>query len=303
MNLKGYYLVFLTAIISGLAIFLNKFGVSGINPYLYTFLRVLLVAIILSALFFFRKEKISFKTVTLKNWLLLITVGLVGGSLPFLLFFKGLSLTNSFQAAFIHKTLFLWVAFLAFFFLKEKIGKNFFLGGIFLLGANLILLKTLKISLNFGDLLVFLATLLWAIENTLSKYLLQDLSSQLVAWSRMFFGSLFILIFLLITNQVPLIFQLNLKQWLWIILTGLLLLGYVLSWYGGLKLIPVTQATVILTLGSPLTSFLNLLFSGKINNQEILANLFLLFGVFLILGLKNSWQLIKGSKKLIYVRS
>lgn len=301
MNNKGYYFALLTAFISGWAIFLNKFGVQGINPYLYTFLRVSLVAIFLTSSFFFLKERQFFKQ-PLKIWLFLILIGLVGGSLPFLLFFKGLSLTSSSQASFIHKTMFLWVAFLAYLFLKEKIEKRFFLGGVFLLIANLILLRTLKISLNFGDLLIFLATFFWSIENVLSKYLLKNLPVRLVAWSRMFFGSLFIFLFLLINQQITPIFHLNFKQVFWISFTALILLSYLISWYQSLKTIPVSQATAILTLGSPITSFLNLLSTGKINNQELIGSFLIIGGVIFILGLKNSWQLIKDFKKLIYVR-
>jgi len=49
-------------------------------------------------------------------------IAIVGGSLPFLLFFTGLSLASAPSAAFIHKTLFIWVAFLAVPFLGERLG-------------------------------------------------------------------------------------------------------------------------------------------------------------------------------------
>ena len=159
---KGYFLVFLTALISGFAIFINKFGVSVVNPNIYTFLRVLTVAIFLTGLLLFLKDWRTLKNLTGKQWLLLIIIGLVGGSIPFLLFFRGLSLTNAAQGSFIHKTMFIWVAVLAALFLKEKIDKKFLLGGLFLLLGSLILLKRLPHSLNQGDLLVFLASLLWA---------------------------------------------------------------------------------------------------------------------------------------------
>ncbi|MGC9031781.1 MAG: EamA family transporter, partial [Minisyncoccia bacterium] len=125
---KGYSLVFLTAIISGFAIFINKFGV-GIfkNPEIYTFLRVALVAFILSLILaIFDFEKI--KNLRKKEWILLSFIGLVGGSIPFLLFFQGLKIISSHEASFIHKTMFFWTAIFAFVFLKEKIDKKFFVG-------------------------------------------------------------------------------------------------------------------------------------------------------------------------------
>jgi len=300
---KGYFLVFLTAIISGFAIFINKFGVSVVNSNIYTFLRVLTVAIFLSALLLVLKDWQRLKNLPRKQWLLLMTIGLVGGSIPFLLFFKGLSLTNAAQGSFIHKTMFIWVAFLAALFLKEKIDKKFLVGGLLLFLGSLILLKKLPYSLNQGDLLVFLATLLWAAENTISKYVLRDLEGRTVAWARMFFGALFILIFLSATNQLSLISGLTLKQISWVLITAVILFGYVMTWYSGLKFIPVSQATVILLLGSPITTLLSLITVGKINPQEIFSGILIIFGIIFVIGFKETWQPIKEIKKLTYARN
>ncbi len=300
---KGYFLVFLTALISGFAIFINKFGVSVVNPNIYTFLRVLTVAIFLSGLLLFLKDGRKLKELTRKQWILLITIGLIGGSVPFLLFFKGLSLTNAAQGSFIHKTMFIWAAFLASLFLKEKIDKKFLAGGLFLFFGSLILLKRLPHSLNQGDLLVFLATLFWAAENTISKYVLRDLEGRIVAWARMFFGALFILIFLLATNQFSLISGITPKQVYWVLITAVILFGYVMTWYNGLKFIPVSQATAILLLGSPITTLLSLMATGKINLQEIFSGIFIISGIIFVIGLKQIWQLIKEIKKLNYARN
>lgn len=300
---KGFFLVFLTALISGFAIFINKFGVSVVSPNIYTFLRVLTVAIFLTGLLLFLKDWPRLKNLPGKQWLLLITIGLVGGSVPFLLFFRGLSLTSAAQGSFLHKTMFIWVAIGAALFLKEKIDKKFLLGGLFLLFGSLILLKKLPYSLNRGDLLVFLATLLWAAENTISKYVLKDLEGRIVAWARMFFGALFILIFLLATQELPLISGLTLKQINWVLVTAVILFGYVMTWYSGLKFIPASQATVILFLGSPVTTLLSLIAVGKINSQEIFSGILIILGIIFVIGFKEFWQLIKEAKKLIYARS
>ena len=85
---KGLLLVFSTAIISGLSIFTNKFGVGEFDPYLFTFLKNLLVAALLVGLILSLKEFKNLKKLTKKDWLILTIIGLVGGSIPFLLFFK-----------------------------------------------------------------------------------------------------------------------------------------------------------------------------------------------------------------------
>ncbi len=293
---KGLILVFSTAIISGFSIFINKYGVSVINPSVFTFLKNTVVALMLTSLILLIKDWRLLKSLTKKQWWLLCLIGLVGGSIPFLLFFKGLSLTGAAQGSFIHKTMFIYVAVLAVIFLKEKISKKFLIGALLLLLGNLIYLKALPTSFGKGDLLVLLATFLWAIENVISKYALKDLPAKIVAWGRMFFGSIFILVFLLVSGQAGQITTLNTTQIGWIFLTALILLGYVLTWYSGLKYVPVSTATAILLLGSPITTLLSLTIGVKISPSEFLAGILMIIGLIFIVSLKYS-------EEKIYVRS
>ena len=204
------------------------------------------------------------KKLQMNQWLMLLGVGLIGGSVPFLLFFKGLSMTSGIQAAFIHKTMFIYIIVLAAIFLKEKISKNFLIAGLGLFLANILLLKIFPINFGWGDLLILSATLFWALENVLSKYLLRDLSAQIVIWGRMFFGSIFIILFWLITGQAHLINSLNLEQFGWVMITSVFLFGYVATWYTGLKYIKVSEAAVVLLLASPITTFLSLIFLNEV---------------------------------------
>ena len=109
---KGMLLILGTALISGFAVFLGKFGVSVINPYIFTGLKNIIVALLAVSWLLMMKDWRVLKNLSKKQWFLLSMVGLVGGSIPFLLFFKGLSLTAPAQAAFIHKTMFIYVALL-----------------------------------------------------------------------------------------------------------------------------------------------------------------------------------------------
>jgi drug/metabolite transporter (DMT)-like permease len=291
---KGYLLILSTAFISGFAIFINGFGVKVINPYVFTFLKNLSVALFLTGLVFLLKDWKALKKINKKQWGLLILIGLVGGSIPFLLFFKGLSLTTAAKGAFLHKTMFVYVALLAFLFLKEKIDKRFLFGGVLLIIGNLFLLKRMPYSINLGDLLIFLAVLFWAAESIISKYVLKDISGITVAWARMFFGSLFILLFLLFTNQLALLSGLGLAQIGWVVLTGVILSGYVITWYCGLKYVPVSQASVILLLGLPITTSLSLIWTGNAGFQELLAGLFIILGVVSVFSLNRVFKDIKA---------
>jgi len=282
MKTKGLLLVLLTAIISGFAIFISKFGVSIINPYIFTGLKNVAVAILVCCLLLLMKDWRLLKGLSKKYWALLFLIGLVGGSIPFLLFFKGLSLTTGAQGAFIHKTIFIYVAVLAIIFLKEKINKKFLFGALLLLLGNAFLLKFIPHSLGKGDLLILLATLFWAIENIISKYTLKKLPSRIVIWGRMFFGSIFILIFLGFTGQLNLIMSLSIVQVSWVMITAVILLGYVMTWYTGLKYIPVSLAAPILLLGSPITTLLSFIQTGLISQNQIFGILSILIGIIII---------------------
>jgi drug/metabolite transporter (DMT)-like permease len=292
MRTRGLLLVFSTAIISGFSIFINKFGVSLTNPYVFTFLKNTIVVLLLTAAILFFKDIKALKQLGPKQWFLLVLIGLIGGSIPFLLFFKGLAMSGAAQGSFIQKTMFLYVAVMAMIFLKEKLSKNFLIGALLLLLGNLLLLKTLKFSFTYGDLLIFLATLFWAAENVLSKYVLRELTGRTVAWGRMFFGSIFILGYLGLSGQLSLVENVTFPQIIWISITSMLLFAYVMTWYSGLKYIPVSLATAILLLGSPITTLLTVMATGKISWQEILSGALILIGLILIVSFDYIWKKI-----------
>lgn len=303
MNKKGLILVLATAIISGFSIFINKYGVSVINPFVFTFLKSLSVVLMLSGFSLAVRDWKIIKNLTKKQWFLLLVIGFIGGGVAFLLFFKGLSLTSAAQGSFIHKTMFIYVMFLAAFFLRERIKKEMLIGALFLMLGNLLALKSLNVSLGKGDIFVLAATLLWAIENVISKYALKDLSGRTVAWGRMFFGSFVILGYLLLSGQIGLIADLNYEQIIWVSITSALLFGYVISWYSGLKFVPVSAATAILLLGSPITTFLAFISSGKINLGEIISGVLIIFGLVFVAGFNYILEGFRFVKEKIHVGS
>ncbi|MDD2753830.1 MAG: DMT family transporter [Candidatus Portnoybacteria bacterium] len=284
MQNKGLLLVFSTAIISGVSVFINKFGVGMNNPDIFTFAKNTAVAVLFTAVIFFLKDRKALFQLNKNQWLQLLALGLIGGSIPFLLFFKGLALTSAAQGAFIHKTMFIFVVILAAFILKEKINKNFIIGGLLLLLGNLILLKGLHFSFGLGDALVLVAVLFWAMENVLAKYVLREMPGNIAAWGRMFFGSIFILAYLSFTGQASQVLNLNSAQIGWIAITSALLFGYTITWYNGLKTVSVSIATTILLFGLPITTALSAIYAGKITPQDAWSMILLLLGVFIIVS-------------------
>ncbi|MCM2325978.1 MAG: DMT family transporter [Candidatus Woesearchaeota archaeon] len=278
--MKSINLIFLTAIISGFSIFINKFGVDINNPFLFTFIKNSLTFVMVFGAILLLSELRDFKKVKIGDWKRLAAIGLIGGSIPFLLFFRGLQLTNAAKGSFIHKTMFIYVALLAYFFLKERFNWKFFTAAGLLIVGNALLLKLSWQPLNIGDMMIFAATLFWAVENVISKQALKDIPPKIVAFSRMFFGSIFILAFLVATGDINGITTMTQQQWLWSIVPSILLTLYVLTWYSGLKDVYATTATAILLLGSPITTMLNFMYAGTpIILSQAIGIVMLLVGV------------------------
>ena len=131
-----------------------------------------------------------------------------------------------------------------------------------------------------GLMLVLGATLLWAVENVISKHVLKEISGNTVALGRMLFGSLFILAFLFATGKAPMITAITPVQAAWVLVTAALLLGYVTTWYNGLKQVKVSVAASILLLGSPITTLLNLAYGSPVSAQQWIGIALLSAGTF-----------------------
>lgn len=245
---KGYFYAIATAFISGFSIWLNQFAVKGFDPIVFTVLKNTLVAV--AFLFFVKESKVSLdKSKSVK----LALVGLLGGALAFMLFFTGLKTTDAGIASFTQKTMFVYVAALAFIFLKEKIGKKQLLGMLFLL-LGLFFVSDISLFFSEGVLFILLATLLWSVENVISKDLINNgVSPSIVSLARMGLGSLFIWSFVFFSGKEV---SLNFDQFVWVLITAALLFGYVFTWYRSLQFIPVSEATVLLALGSVFTFLL-----------------------------------------------
>jgi len=269
-----------TAFISGFANFTNKIAVTGIkNPIFFTTLKNSIVAIFLIGLLVLIKKWPEVKALTKNQWIKLFLIGSVGGSLPFALFFTGLSKTAAINAALIHKTLFLWVAFLAIPFLKEKIGRWQWAAIIAIFSANLLVGGFSEFKYNSGELMVLFATLLWAVENIIAKKTLKDLSSSVVASARMTIGSIILIAFLYFKNGTIVIPNLNSTQWGWIFLTGALLFGYVITWYEALKFAPATYVATLLVPATLVTNVLSALFiTHSFGVRDLISSLLFIIG-------------------------
>jgi drug/metabolite transporter (DMT)-like permease len=253
-----------TALISGVSVYINKFGVAQVpDPFVYTTLKNSIVAGgFLVALGFFASWR-ELRGFTPRQWAGWIGLGVIGGGIPFLLFFQGLALASAPSAALIHKTLFLWVALLAVPLLGERLGW-WQIAGLGVLAAGQWLLQPPSAwGWGGGEILILIATLLWAVESILAKKMLAGVSAHTAALGRMGIGALAMWLFLGLSGRAEQAMALTGSQWLWVVVTAAFLMAYVWAWYRALKAAPAVLVTSVLTLGAIITIVLTALVEGK----------------------------------------
>lgn len=279
-------LALVTAFLSGTNNFLTKLAVTAVqDPVIFTFLKNAIVSVFLLSIILTTSRWQEIKQLGKQQLLQLFLIGLLGGGVAFILFFTGLSMIPAAPAAFIHKTLFLWVALLAIPFLKEKIGWLQLSALALLLMGNLGIFGLPKFTGHLGEIMVLGATILWAIENIIAKQVLSTCSSLLVASSRMLIGSAVILLVVIAQQKTHLILTLSFHQWSWTFLTSLLLTGYVLCWYTALKHAPATLVASLLVPATFITSALSSLFiTHDFPSLQLQSGTLLSIGVVLLIS-------------------
>ncbi|PIS40635.1 MAG: hypothetical protein COT26_02270 [Candidatus Kerfeldbacteria bacterium CG08_land_8_20_14_0_20_43_14] len=304
-NLKfGMSLALITAVISGFANFIAKIGVTSVkNPVVFTTLKNSIVAVLLIGLVLSLGKIKELKALSKKSWVKLLAIGVIGGSVPFILFFTGLSMTSALTASFIHKTLFVWVAILAVWFLKEKVTKLQIGALVLLLGGTLLLGGFQNFHFGKGEIMILAATLLWAVENIIAKKALAEVSSLTLASARMVFGSIILLAVVVWQGKIGLMAGLSPKQWLWTLIPAVLLFGYVLTWYTALKHAPATVVASLLVPAVFITTVLSTIFLKtpltSLNNLS--GVLFAVAAVLLVINYKiakNNKSNVESAKSL-----
>jgi drug/metabolite transporter (DMT)-like permease len=190
-------------------------------------------------------------------------VALIGGSIAFVLFFEGLARASSSQAAFLHKTLVVWVAALAVPLLAERFTAWHAAAIGLLVVGQAVLAGGLKgFAFGTGEWLILAATLLWSVEVVLAKRLLRDLPASTVAVARMAGGAVLLVAWVAVTGRWSGLVGLGADGWTWAALTGLVLAGYVALWFSALALAPAVDVTAVLVVAAVVTAGLNIAIKG-----------------------------------------
>jgi uncharacterized membrane protein len=163
----GIALAFVTAVVSGVAVFVNADAVARFpDATTYTTAKNLVAAVVLCGLWLGTGRPVrppadgdQDRRPHRPPWLAL--VGIVGGSVPFVLFFEGLARTTSVPAAFVHKTLVVWVALLAIPLLGERFDRwHAAAVAALVVGQALLVGNVADLRPGAGEAMILAATLL-----------------------------------------------------------------------------------------------------------------------------------------------
>lgn len=292
----GTILAIVTAIISGFSIFANKFFIINLDATVFTAIRAIIIGVaflVLSFIFGSWKLKENKKI----NWIYLLIIGIIGGGFAFLLFFNGLKLTSAGRAGFFHKTLPLYVTVLAFFFLKEKINMKQAMALLLMIVGTLVMVSSqipfgeMWLNPQTGDLLVIGATILWAIENVVAKKaMIKGEHNFVVSFARMFFGGVVLFGIALITNKIGILVELSSIQWMYILISTLMLFGYVLTYYWAIRYINVSKAASILLISPVITLIAGMFLLGEpAPLLQLIGSAIILIGAYFIINVRSEF--------------
>lgn len=286
----GYGFAVLAAIISGISIYVNSFGVKLFHDAtLYTLLKngvvglvLLVVLVVLPA----RRAEFARLNRAQSGWL--VALAITGGSVPYVLFFNGLLLTNAITASVINHMQFALVALIAAIFLRERISAAMGAGLVVLLVGATLGTNLGKVHWDTGAYLVLASSVLFAIDFVIAKHLLKDVSTLSVMTSKMSLGSLMLLAYSAFTGSLAKVVHLTPAQWRISVLVGLILLAFTVATFIAIRNISVTSVIAIGQASPIVTALVGLAATGKlglplINSLGLLVTL-VAVGAILIAG-------------------
>jgi drug/metabolite transporter (DMT)-like permease len=278
----------IAALVSGVAVFVNGVAVRHFDDAtVYTTAKNLWAGVLLAAVLVALPVRAAPQPVDAAGgrpaWPWLLVVAVIGGAVPFVLFFEGLALATSTDAAFIHKTLVVWVAIGATIVLRERLRPAHLVAIALLVVGHVVVSGGVSLAgTGRGEALILVATLLWTLEVLVVKRLLVTVPAQYLATVRMLGGSVVLLAWLVVRGDLTALAGFSAGQWWWIAVTGTTLATFVSLWYRALAAAPATDVTAVLVAGAVVTAVLNTGFRGVPVTIDAVGYLVLLAGVVMV---------------------
>ena len=289
----GVALALAAAGVSGIAVFVNGEAVGRFpSPTTYTTAKNLvagsLLLVIAMSVAARRPHHTDERPTPDRRVAWLAVVAVIGGAIPFVLFFEGLARASSTDAAFLHKTLVIWAAILATVVLRERLTGWHVAAIALLVGGHAALTGGLgSLRLGVGEVMILVATLCWAVELVLVKRLLRTVPTPVVAAVRLGGGSVVLVAWLGATARLGELAGLSAAQWAWVALTGSILAAFVSLWFAALARAPVIDVAAILVVGAVVTGVLGIVIGHDPLGDRLTGWVLIAVGAALVAG--HAW--------------
>jgi len=254
--------------------------VSSINPFVLsstTYLCAFLIFVPIA-----HKSRVVYKK---NDYLILLIIGIGSAFFSPILYFVGLERSHASDTSLLSNAEIVFTVILAILFFKEKLTRTGYVAmtmvlfGIVIITTNLDFLTVLEF--NTGHFFILGATLLWALDNNLSRIISSRISSSRIVQIKYGIGGalMFVTVFAL---QIP--FQINSDLIFQVILLSLVgFAGALYFFLVSLKKIGTLRTISIFSLSSVFgLIFSNILLGEQISSYQIIAIVIMLSGIYLI---------------------
>jgi drug/metabolite transporter (DMT)-like permease len=237
----------LAAAVSGVAVFANGYGVRLFaDATLYTTLKNAVVGLlVLAPLALLPGVRRELGRLRRGEWAGLAVLALVGGSVPYVLFFEGLRQTTPATGAVLNHLQFAVVALLAVPLLRERVTPAMLVGLAALLAGALVGTDLGALRWNGGAALVAASTVLFGAGLVLARRLLRDLSTSTVMAAKMTAGSAALVACCAATGRLDAVPHLSGAQWSFVLVTGAILLVFTTATLVAIAHVQVTSVAAI----------------------------------------------------------
>ena len=312
--ISGVVVAGVTAMISGVSVFVNSYGVRTMSsPAVYTTAKNLVAVVVLFGAggcgWLLRRRRAgspaaNFVTATHRSpgtrlgagqWLGLAYVGIIGGGLAFVLFFDGLAVSQPASSAFWRDTLVIWVGVLAVVFLRERVRWWNVVAVLLLITGEVIVTGGVgPLASDRGEWYVIASSMLWAVEVVIARRLLRELAPATMALVRMGVGAVALLAYLVARGGLSTLTSMNANQVTWAVWTGLLLGAYVATWMTALSRARALDVTSVLVASALITWLLQVIAGTVTPAASSLGLVLIALGAALVAWAASNRSMLSG---------
>ena len=277
----GYISAIVAAILFGCVSTIGKPILSTVDPLLLSSIIYLIAGL------FFTPSSVRVSSKVTKNYFFLIIISAISGAAiaPFV-FFQGLKMSTAADTALLANGETVFSILFALLIFRERlrpvgyIAVTLILIGVFMVTTNLDFHSSI-FSLNIGNVLVILSTIIWGFDNNICKIIARQIHiSRLIQLKALIGGT--VLIGTVIISGIPL--NIHSDQIIPIILLGVL--GFAISLYlylHSIKRIGVIKASSLLSLSAVFGLIFAVLFLREsIGINQVIAISVMIFGIHLM---------------------